>query len=68
VEYVDKGIRRAIAIFYTLFGVAGVVGGAVSGKWWTLVIGVLWLLLGACWWWLVPFVHRRRERSAASKS
>ena len=30
----------AVAIIYTLIGVAGVVGGAVSGKWWTLVIGV----------------------------
>ena len=54
----------AVAIIYTLIGVAGVVGGAVSGKWWTLVIGVLWLLLAASWWWLVPFLRRRRERSA----
>ena len=42
----------AVAIIYTLIGVAGVVGGAVSGKWWTLVIGVL-LLFAASWWWLV---------------
>jgi hypothetical protein len=46
---VDTAARRAIAIIYTLFGVAGVVGGAVGGKWWTLVLGVPWLLLGACW-------------------
>ena len=54
----------AVAIIYTLFGVAGVVSGAVSGEWWTLVIGVLWLLIAASWWWLVPFLRRRRERSA----
>jgi len=54
----------AVAIIYTLFAVAGVVGGAVSGNWWTLVIGVLWLLVAASWWWLVPFLRRRRERSA----
>lgn len=54
----------AVAIIYTLIGVAGVVGGAVRGMWWTLVIGVLWLLLAASWWWLVPFLRRRRERSA----
>ena len=54
----------AVAIIYTLFAVAGVVGGAVRGEWWTLVIGVLWLLIAASWWWLVPFLRRRRERSA----
>jgi hypothetical protein len=54
----------AVAIIYTLIGVAGVVGGAVRGEWWTLVIGILWLLLAASWWWLVPFLRRRRERSA----
>jgi hypothetical protein len=54
----------AVAIIYTLIGVAGVVGGAVRGEWWTLVIGVLWLLFAASWWWLVPFLRRRRERSA----
>ena len=54
----------AVAAIYTLFGVAGIVGGAVSGNWWTLVIGALWLLFAASWWWLVPFLRRRRARSA----
>jgi hypothetical protein len=63
-DYRSKTPVVTVAIIYTLMGVAGVVGGAVSGNWWTLVIGALWLLFAASWWWLVPFLHRRRQRSA----
>jgi|HubBroStandDraft_2_1064218.scaffolds.fasta_scaffold3306043_1 hypothetical protein len=63
-NYRSKTPVVTVAIIYTLMGVAAVVGGAVSGNWWTLVIGALWLLIAAGWWWLVPFLHRRRERSA----
>ena len=65
-EQVNKRIWRVIATVYLALGVAGIVGGAVSGKWWTLVTGAIWLPAGACWW-LITFAQRRRERSAARK-
>jgi drug/metabolite transporter (DMT)-like permease len=67
VEQVNKRIWRVIASIDLALGVAGIILGAVSGKWWTLVTGVIWLLAGACWW-VGQSVLRRRERSTASRS
>jgi uncharacterized membrane protein HdeD (DUF308 family) len=67
VQQTYKRIWRVIASVYLLIGVGGIVTGAVSGKWLTMLTGIIWLLCGACWW-IGQFVLRRRERSAASKS
>jgi hypothetical protein len=68
VRHVDRGITRVMAIAYALFGVALIFDGAVHRKWWDFAFAAGWMLLGACWWWIIPLVRHRRERSAASKS
>ncbi|MEY9952323.1 hypothetical protein [Leifsonia sp. EB34] len=58
-----RGYALFMGIFYPLAGGVFLVSWFVTGRWWNLLVGVSWLVLGAAAWASVAWHKRNRPRS-----